>query len=48
MSGAVDVMVVRQPDGSFKSSPFYGAQLHHFLKVAPLPAGCRLLCTLTL
>ena len=25
MSGAVDIMVVEQPDGSFKSTPFYGA-----------------------
>ena len=25
MAGAIDVVVVRQPDGSLKSSPFYGA-----------------------
>jgi phosphatidate phosphatase PAH1 len=24
MAGAIDVIVVRQPDGSLKSSPFYG------------------------
>lgn len=24
MSGAVDIMVVEQPDGTFKSTPFYG------------------------
>ena len=24
MTGAIDVVVVRQPDGSLKSSPFYG------------------------
>lgn len=26
IAGAVDVMVVQQPDGTFKSSPFYGKQ----------------------
>ena len=25
MGGAVDIVVVRQEDGSFRSSPFYGA-----------------------
>lgn len=24
MAGAIDVVVVRQPDGSLRSSPFYG------------------------
>ena len=24
MAGAIDIMVVKQPDGSLKSSPFYG------------------------
>lgn len=24
LAGAVDIMVVKQPDGSYKSSPFYG------------------------
>ena len=27
MAGAIDVVVVQQPDGTFKSSPFYGAPL---------------------
>lgn len=26
MAGAIDIMVVQQPDGSLKCSPFYGAQ----------------------
>lgn len=25
MAGAIDIMVVQQPDGSLKCSPFYGA-----------------------
>ena len=25
MAGAIDIMVVEQPDGSLKCSPFYGA-----------------------
>ena len=28
MAGAIDIMVVSQPDGSLKSSPFYGAWRH--------------------
>ena len=28
LGGAVDLVVVRQPDGSLKSSPFYGARAH--------------------
>ena len=24
LTGAIDIVVVRQPDGSLKSSPFYG------------------------
>lgn len=27
MGGAVDIVVVRQKDGSFRSSPFYGASI---------------------
>lgn len=26
MAGAIDIMVVQQPDGSLKCSPFYGTQ----------------------
>eukprot|EP00959_Pyramimonas_sp_CCMP1952_P344592 7217241-Pyramimonas_sp.AAC.2 len=28
MSGAIDIVVVRQQDGTFRSSPFYGATLN--------------------
>ena len=29
LTGAIDIVMVRQPDGSLKSSPFYGeASLH--------------------
>lgn len=27
MAGAIDIMVVEQPDGSLKCSPFYGARI---------------------
>ena len=27
MAGAIDIMVVSQPDGSLRSSPFYGIHL---------------------
>ena len=27
LAGAIDIVVVHQPDGSLKSSPFYGAHL---------------------
>jgi phosphatidate phosphatase PAH1 len=27
MAGAIDIMVVQQPDGSLKCSPFYGRML---------------------
>lgn len=27
LAGAVDIMVVEQPDGTYKSSPFYGARM---------------------
>lgn len=27
MAGAIDIMVVSQPDGSLRSSPFYGTHL---------------------
>lgn len=28
MAGAIDIMVVSQPDGSLRSSPFYGSHCH--------------------
>jgi hypothetical protein len=34
MAGAIDIMVVEQPDGSLKCSPFYGAPTGWWL-----PAG---------
>jgi hypothetical protein len=52
MGGAVDIVVVRQKDGSFRSSPFYGAwppapsfQWCKTLRVAsaPCPAAHALL-----
>lgn len=33
-AGAVDILVVRQPDGSLKSTPFYGTSLD-FLQSHP-------------
>ena len=30
MSGAIDIVVVRQQDGTFRSSPFYGATFNTF------------------
>jgi hypothetical protein len=48
MSGAVDIMVVEQPDGSFKSTPFYGARSalprghHPALRPAALRPGALL------
>ena len=29
LAGAIDVVVVKQPDGSLKSSPIYGKNLSH-------------------
>jgi hypothetical protein len=29
LNGAIDIMAVRQPDGTIKTSPFYGAGLVH-------------------
>lgn len=36
MAGAIDIMVVEQPDGTLKCSPFYGAPW----AAALTPAGC--------
>lgn len=37
LAGAVDIMIVEQPDGSYKSSPFYGA---HYTRERPGLLAC--------
>ncbi len=35
MAGAIDIMVVEQPDGTLKSSPFYGAWPNRYVDSSP-------------
>ena len=39
MAGAIDVIVVRQPDGTLKSSPFYGVWLQQSWTCTRLAMG---------
>ena len=39
MAGAIDIMVVSQPDGSLRSSPFYGE-----CPLIPCAIGCIMAC----
>ena len=36
LAGAIDIVVVEQPDGSLRSSPFYGAAQRPFLGIVRL------------
>lgn len=52
LNGAIDIMAVRQPDGTIKTSPFYGEKrgcggIHGRTVAHIVLEGCKYACELT-